>query len=294
MSKKPNIVFFGGEPLGLPSLQKLHESDLTPKLVVCSPDRPAGRGMKLSAPPIKQWSKEHDILVLQPGTYRDDYMREKLLESDWDIFVVVAYNFILPKWLLELPKFGCVNLHPSLLPALRGPSPIRTAILQNEPENIGISIMLLDEKMDHGPLLAQSAHTPAVWPVSGIELDETLTKLGAELLVKTIPKWLAGEIEPIEQNHNAATYTSLFKKGENEISLSPHTLPVDEDAVRTLHKIYAWQGIGDTYFLHNNKRIKIKDAGLSADGTLELYSVIPEGKQMMPFKTFLESLSSPR
>ena len=144
--------------------------------------------------------------------------------------------------------------------------------------------MLLDEKMDHGPIINQAAVvTEEKWPVKGPELDDILANSGAYLLTETVPKWLAGTLTPNEQNHDAATYTSLFRKGENEIILDPNNLPTGEAALEALRKIYAWQGIGDTFFVYKDKRVKIKDATLSESGALDLQIVIPENKQAMSF-----------
>ncbi len=287
------IVFFGGEPLGIPALEALAAAGIIPQLIVCSPDRPAGRGLPLVPPAVKQWAQTQNIEVFQPENYQDESAKQKLFATEWDLFVVVAYNFILPKWLLELPKKGCLNVHPSLLPALRGPSPIRTAILQNQPEAVGVTVMLLDEKMDTGPILQQQAYQPKVWPISGPILDGELAAQGGKLLAQVTPAWLAGEIEPKSQNHELATYTKMFKKGANELHISPLALPSGAEAFSLLCKIKAWEGIGDTFFVHNDKRIKIKAAGLSADSSLELYRVVPEGKAEMDFNSYLQSLAAP-
>lgn len=291
MSQKPNIALFGGEPLGVPALNKLKEAGIIPDLVVCSPDRPAGRGMKLVSPAVKIWAEENNIKTYQPTSLKDDSVKEALSSTEWDLFIVVAYNHILPSWLLNTPKKGCLNLHPSLLPALRGPSPIRTAILQNEPENIGVTVMLLDEKMDTGGIIEQEVHIPKTWPMSGPELDAILADMGGELLAEVVPVWLNDEVSPQEQNHDEATYTNKFLKGENELSINPFNLPSDEEAFNTLCKIYAWQGIGDTFFIHTGKRIKVKAADLTADGSLNIISVVPEGKKEMSFDSFLQSLT---
>jgi len=287
---KPKIAFFGGEPLGVTALEKLHEAGIIPDLVVCSPDRRAGRGLRLVPPSVKIWAESHNIEVFQPESYKDDAAREKLEAEEWDLFVVVAYNFILPKWLLDIPKKGCLNVHPSLLPALRGPSPIRTAILQNEPENVGVTVMLLDTKMDTGPILEQEVFIPEMWPMSGPALDTELASLGGELLAEVIPAWLNDQLSPQEQDHDMATYTKKFVKGDNELTLDLNHLPIGDEAMEALCKINAWSGIGDTFFMHEGARIKIKAAGLTASGSLELISVIPEGKKEMPFASFTQSI----
>lgn len=284
----PKIAFFGGEPLGLPSLQALVREGLTPSLVVCNPDRPSGRGQTLTPPPIKIWSEENNIDVFQPTSYKQKDGLARLITEDWDLFVVVAYNFILPKWFLELPKHGVVNVHPSLLPKLRGASPIRTAILKNLRDEIGVSIMLMDEEMDHGPILTQTPLTLSDWPINGPLLDDMLAQIGGDILAHTIPRFIAGDITPIEQEHVAATYTKKFTKADAEITLNPQSLPSGDEAFTTLCKINAFAGMSDCFFFDNGTRVKIKNAVLT-DGVLTPTRVIPEGKKEMDFTSYLQA-----
>lgn len=288
MNTIPKIAFFGGEPLGLPALQALCATGLTPSLVVCNPDRPSGRGQEVQAPRIKVWSQEQGIEVFQPTAYKDKDSLTILTETDWDLFVVVAYNFILPKWFLELPKQGVINVHPSLLPKLRGASPIRTAILENLRAEVGVSIMLMDEKMDHGPLLMQVPLSLNDWPIEGPMLDDMLGQIGGELLSMTITQWLAGTIAPIEQNHDNATYTKKFEKSDAEIHLDPQNLPIGDEASALLCKIHAFAGMSDCFFMDNGKRVKIKGATVK-NGTLVPTRVIPEGKKEIDFTVYLDS-----
>jgi methionyl-tRNA formyltransferase len=291
MKSQYNIAFFGGEPLGLPALEHLVKAGLTPELVICNPDRRSGRGLSLTPPRIKTWSLEHDIEVFQPTSYKASNRENlgRITDHQWDLCIVVAYNFILPKWLLEIPKHGVINVHPSLLPKLRGASPIRTAILENRKDEIGVSIMLMDEEMDHGPILAQEKFELAddVWPMRGDELDVLLAEKGGEMLSATIHKWLAGEITPTEQEHLAASYTKKFDKTDAELQLDPTNLPTGDEAFKTLCKINAFAGIGDCYFMDNGKRVKVKAAGLTAGGQLELHRLTPEGKKEMDFSVYL-------
>ncbi|MEY2665559.1 MAG: hypothetical protein RLZZ480_664 [Candidatus Parcubacteria bacterium] len=291
MKSLPKIAFFGGEPLGLPALEALVRAGLTPELVICNPDRPSGRGLELAPPRIKTWALQNEIEVFQPTSYKTSN-RESLTRitgEEWDLFVVVAYNFILPKWFLDLPKHGVLNVHPSLLPKLRGMSPIRTAILENLPDQVGVSIMLMDEKMDHGPILSKTSLSLNEWPISGPLLDDMLGQIGGEMLARTIPKWLDGSITPKEQEHLAATYTKKFEKPDAELQLDVTNLPTGDEAFMTLCKIKAFEGIGDCYFFDKGKRVKIKAAGLSTGGHLELYRVTPEGKKEVDFATYLQS-----
>lgn len=288
MNTKANIAFFGGEPLGLPALQALCSAGLTPALVVCNPDRPSGRGLEVTPPRIKVWAEAQGIEVFQPTTYKTKEELEQLIATNWDLFVVVAYNFILPKWFLELPKYGVVNVHPSLLPKLRGASPIRTAILDNLRAEVGVSIMLMDEKMDHGPILTQTPLSLNDWPIDGPMLDDMLAQIGGEMLAQTIPKFLAGELTPTEQDHDDATYSKKFKKTDAELLIDPTNLPTGDEAFNIFCKISAWAGIGDTFFMDNGKRVKVKGASLSS-GTLTLTRVTPEGKKEMDFVSYLAS-----
>lgn len=287
-----NFAFFGGEPLAVPVLNKLKEKNLIPSLIVCNPDRPSGRGHNLTLPPAKIWAEGEGIPVFQPDNYKDGAAENKLKEQAWDLFVVVAYNFILPDWLLKIPKHGSLNLHPSLLPKLRGASPIRTAILENLPDEVGVTVMLLDYKMDTGPILEQE---PLMlnnknWPMTGPELDKKLAKIGGELLADVIPAWLNDELLPQEQNHEQATYCTKLDKSKSELSLNPHKLPAGREAKKVLHTIYAFSGIGDSFFIHEGKRVKIKAADLTDGGTLRILKVIPEGRKEISWDDYLRTL----
>lgn len=287
MKNQPRIAFFGGEPLGLPALEALVRAGLSPSLVVCNPDRPSGRGQNLQAPRIKLWAQGQGIEVFQPTSYKDKDALSKLTDTQWDLFVVVAYNFILPKWFLELPKHGVINVHPSLLPKLRGASPIRTALLENRRDEVGVSIMLMDEKMDHGPLLAQAPVTLNEWPMSGPILDDVLALAGSEMLTNTITKLLAGTITPTEQDHDSATYTKKFEKADAQLNLDPFNLPIGDEAFKTLCKIHAFAGMSDCFFIDNGTRVKIKAATIEND-CLTILRVIPEGKKEISFSDYIK------
>ena len=286
------IAFFGGEPLGVPTLEALKQAGITPALIVCNPDRPAGRGQKLTPPPVKVWALDQGIEVFQPDSYKKPADLARLTDVQWDLFVVVAYNFILPKWFLELPKHGVLNVHPSLLPALRGASPIRTAILEDRLEDVGVTVMLMDEEMDHGPILEQTtvAIEESAWPLRGPVLDDLLAAAGGELLAEVIPAWLDGALSPQEQEHELATYTKRFTKEDANINLDPTDLPSGDAAYQALCRIRAFAGIGDAYFEYQDVRVKIKEAELANDGTLRLLTVTPAGKAPLPFAQYLQSL----
>lgn len=288
-----DFVYFGGEPLGVPVLKELEAAGLLPSLVVCNPDRPSGRGQKLTPPPVKVWAETRGIEVFQPNTHKNEATKARLTERDWDLFVVVAYNFILPQWLLAIPRHHVINVHPSLLPKLRGASPIRTAIKDNLPDQIGVSIMLMDAEMDHGPILKQLKMPidDTTWPLPGPTLDTLLAHAGGALLAETLVEWVGGALEPREQDHTQATYCSKLEKSERELRIDPHALPRGEAARQAWHYINAFAGIGDTYFVHQSNRVKINQA-MFTDGTLTLTQVTPEGKSPMPFTQYLQSITS--
>lgn len=288
--KEIRFAYFGGEPLGVTVLEELKSQGLVPELIVCNPDRPTGRKQELTEPPLKKWAQAEGITVFQPTSYKEHHAI--LTDTQWDVFVVVAYNFILPNWLLELPSRGVLNVHPSLLPALRGASPIRTAIKDNLVDTIGVTVMLLDEEMDHGPILEQEQFLPNAnkWPLPGPVLDGFLAKMGGRLLAEVLPAWVDDELSPQEQDHELATYCGKLKKADSELSIDPKKLPAGKYARICWHAIQAFEGIGGTFFVHADKRVKIAKAELTDGGSLRLLRVIPEGKSEMDFSQYLQSL----
>lgn len=292
MNKTPlKIAYFGGEPIGVPVLKQLEAAGILPSLIICNPDRPVGRKHELTPPPVKVWATEHDISVFQPETLKEKEQLSQLTEIEWDLFIVVAYGLIMPKWLIDMPKYKTLNVHPSLLPLLRGASPIRSAILQDMKQT-GVTIMQMDEKMDHGPIVAQSttSFTQPQWPIHGRELDAQLADLGGTLLAETIPKWVAGEIQTKAQDHTHATFSSKITKEMSELTINPRQLPTGSEAYEIFLKICAYDGWPGTFFIHSGKRVKIGEASLSTNGTLVMNTVIPEGKKECPFKTYLASI----
>lgn len=286
-SNNIRIAYFGGEPLGVPTLVTLKDSGIVPELIITNPDRPQGRKMQLTPPPVKEWALQNEIEVLQPESLRDSSVLTKLTEGDFDLFIVVAYGNIVPKSILHIPKLGTINLHPSLLPKFRGPSPIRTTILEDARET-GVTIMRMDEKMDHGPILMQEkiAIDANLWPVAGRTLDGLLATAGARLLAETLPEWIEGRIEEQEQNHTEATFTHKITKDMGEIDLT-------DDPYQNLLKIKAFDGWPGTFFFteENGKKIRVKivDAKLTPKGSMEITRIIPEGKKEMDYKDFIKS-----
>jgi methionyl-tRNA formyltransferase len=196
------IIFMGTPDFAVPSLAALVEQSAAAGwevvAVVTQPDRPAGRGGKLALSPVKTYALERGIPTLQPASLRKEPAAiEALRELSPDLVVVAAYGLILPPAVLEIPTYGCINVHASLLPAYRGASPISAAILDGLDET-GVTIMLMDEGMDTGPALAQAAQ-PIRSDDTTASLSQRLADQGASLLVETLPQWVAGEIAPVTQ-----------------------------------------------------------------------------------------------
>ncbi len=273
-------VFLGTPEIAVACVDALTQAGFPPTLVITAPNRPAGRGQVLTPPPVKIWADAHHIPTLQPEKL--DAVLDEINVQQWDVFVLAAYGQILSKKFLNIPRLGVVNMHPSLLPKLRGPSPIRTALLTNVREHVGVSIMIIDHKMDHGPVVAQKPITLETWPLMGSQLDTLLANEGARLLAEVLPAYVGGTITPHEQNHEEATYCKMIEKKDAEINLA-------DDAKINLQKICAYDGWPSAYtiFDKNGKKIRLKiiSAHIEA-GTLILDRVVPEGKNEMYFSDF--------
>ena len=276
---KPKIAFFGTPEFSVKILEAMKNAGFLPGLIITSPDKPKGRGRQLSPSPVKVWAEKNNLEILQPTKLNELQITNNELQNA-DLFVAASYGKILPKEILEIPKYGALNVHPSLLPKLRGPSPIQTAILNNE-EKTGVTIMLMNEKMDEGPILAQRELEYLISNSQFLNLEEQLAKLGGKLLIETIPKWLKSEIKPTPQNHSRATYSKLIAKKDGEINR-------DEPAEIIERKIRAFTPWPGAYTFYNGKRIIITKAELKNDA-LVIKRVKPEGKNEMEFSEFLKN-----
>lgn len=271
------IVFFGTPEFSVSVLEELYKKNIVPTLIITTPDAKVGRGLVLTPPPVKVWAEKHDIDIIQNHT--DDM----LVNTEWDLFIVASYGKILPSEILDLPRKGVLNVHPSLLPKFRGASPIVSAILSDEKET-GVSIMLLDEKMDHGPIIAQASVEIDNWPPKASVLEDILVTEGGKLLAEIIPPWMKGEIEAVEQDHGKATFSKKIAKEDGLLNL-------DDNDYTNFLKIQALEGWPGTYFFVNDKRVKVADADY-IDDKLVITRVIPEGKKEMNYEDFLRGLSS--
>lgn len=284
----PHIVFFGSEGISLTVLERMMGAGFVPGLIVAQPDKPKGRKMIPTPPEIITWAKEHDIPTIQPESLKKETPEQLQTTPNgelWDCLVVVSYGNIIPQNILDLPSRGALNIHPSLLPELRGPSPIVTAILQDKKET-GVTLMQLDTEMDHGPIVAQAKVNLEDWPVAAPILEDMLGSIGADLLIENLIPWINGDISAEEQDHDRATYCSFVHKKDAEINL-------DDDPYQNYLKIKAYEGWPQAYFFitHNNKqtRVKILDAQYQND-TLTITRVVPEGKKEMDYEAFMRGI----
>src|SRR5580704_13280788 len=210
------IVFMGTAELSCASLEKLAGSrEFSVAAVVTQPDKPKGRDLKLTPSPVKVLAEKLSLPVLQPLKAREESFIRQLHELKPDLMVVVAYGQILPQAILDVPPHGCLNVHTSLLPKYRGAAPIQWAIAEGEPET-GVTIMKMDAGLDTGPIL--STRCTAILPTDDSQiLHDRLAQLGAELLVETIPGYVAGKILPQPQPLEGATYAAKIKKEDGRI-----------------------------------------------------------------------------
>jgi methionyl-tRNA formyltransferase len=205
------LAFFGTSDFAVPILQKLLEAaSYEIGAVVTQPDRPAGRSKKMVSSPVKKWAVEKKVPVFQPESLLDD---DDLLEklAGCELFVLASYGEIIPKKYLQIPRFGFLNVHPSLLPKYRGASPIQAAILNGDFET-GVTIIRMDELLDHGAIVAKAAVNLTGKRFGYRQLHDELAKLGAQLLVKVLPEYLDGQIKPVPQEEAQATFTQKISK----------------------------------------------------------------------------------
>jgi len=246
MASDPLFAFFGSSVDSQYALEQLERVGLSPALVV-----------------------------------RDKTLPPELYNTAWDFFLVASYGTLLKKEVLALPKHGCLNIHPSLLPKFRGPSPYVSAILADE-RATGVTLMLMEERMDAGPVLAQAKIEIAEeeWPPKGLLLSQMLFTEGVNLLAEVLPDWLAGTLEPVEQDDSQATYTKKFSDADTLLDLNGNQR-------EQFLKVQAFNKNPRAYFINaKNKRIIVTDAAWT-DGELKILRVLPEGKKEMPYQDYL-------
>lgn len=295
------LVFMGTPDYAVNTLEALISAGHNVAAVFAQPDKPVGRKHIITPPPVKVCAENHGIAVYQPNTLRDGKAEEILKEIAPDAIVVVAYGKILPKEILNIPKYGCVNGHASLLPKYRGASPIQWCIVCGETET-GVTAMKMDEGMDTGDIL-KTAKTEIGDEETAEELFDRLSGLTAELLVNTLADLEKGNITPKKQDEEKASYAPIIKKEMAFLDFKNMTATEIHNAVRGY---YSWPC---AYFFLENKRIKVIKAAVAdntnakagtvikstdslviacKDGTaVELVTVQPEGSKPMSAKQML-------
>ena len=236
MSDAPRTIFYGSPDFALPVLSALIDGPWRPVAAVTQPDRPAGRGRKPKPPPVKELAQAAGIPVVQPQRLRDEAAIAQIAAFRPELQIVAAYGQLLPEAVLDLPAHGTLNVHASLLPRWRGAAPVHAAILHGDPET-GATIMLVDQTEDTGDILAQRPARIGASETAG-ELSDRLARLGAELLVETIPRWLAGEIAPQPQDASLATRARRIGKSAGEIDWTSPAIEIE----RQVRACTPWPG----------------------------------------------------
>ncbi len=303
VSNPLRLIFCGTPEFAVPTLEALLAAGHSIPLVVTQPDRPVGRKQVLTAPPVKQIALAHGLEVTQPEKIKNNLeFRARLEEISPDAIVVVAYGRIIPKWMLDLPRLGCINLHGSLLPKYRGAAPIQWAVAMGEPVT-GNTTMLLEEGLDTGPILLQQ-ELPIEAEDTSVEIFSKLSESGAPLVVQTLAGLADGSVLPVPQDHSQATLARILDREDGRMEFSAHT------ATELWNR---WRGFqpwpGAFTQLDEKKlivhRLKVAASGAShepgelivegnrlyvacAEGTtLELLELQPEGRNRMTAAEFL-------
>ena len=295
------VIFMGTPTSVIPALEGLCQMpEVDVVAAVTPPDRERGRGRRSEPPPVKEAAQRLAVPVLQPDRLRSQAVQGQLADLEPDVIVVAAYGKLLPKTVLELPPHGCLNLHPSLLPRHRGPSPVATAILEGD-DVTGVSLMLLDEGMDTGPVMAQREYALTGEETAG-ELTVTLFDMGADLLAQSIVPWTRGELQAQPQDDARATVSRKLERadGAADWTLSAETL------ARQCRAYSPWPGLytqweGKTLKLLEVSPLPISDqqqppglvvpatpvAVATGDGLLGLSRLQLEGRRPVTAREFL-------
>lgn len=252
---QPRILFAGTPEFALASLTALVESGKVPVAVLTQPDRPAGRGKKLTASPVKQYALEHDIPVLQPTTLRDADVVAELRALQPDIMIVAAYGLLLPPSVLDIPAAGCLNVHASLLPRWRGAAPIQAALLAGDKES-GVCLMAMAAGLDTGAVYAQAA-TPIGSAETAGDLHDRLAEMGGELLIGQLDAIISGRLKPTPQDETQATYAL-------KITTEDAALDWRADAVLLDRRVRAYNPVPGAWFMLGDERIKCWRARVTA------------------------------
>lgn len=305
IKRSPRIVFMGTPEFSVPVLDALIKNYKV-KAVVTQPDKQVGRSGKVTQPPVKVLAQQNNIVVLQLTRIKDQY--QEVIDLDPDLIITCAYGQILPKELLDYPKYGCINVHASLLPKLRGGAPIHRAII-NGYKKTGVTIMFMAPGMDDGDIITQK-EVEITDTDTASTLHDKLSKLGSELLIETMPSILEGKINRIKQNDAEVTFAPIIKPEDEKLDFSKTTREI-------YNKIRGLNSFPGAYIILDNKRIKVfesvvadeyypgkidgeivkiyKDGiGIKAsNGVIILTKIKPEGKSLMMARDYLNGLKEP-
>lgn len=292
------VVFMGSPDFALTTLRSLANRYQVVG-VVTQPDRASGRGRELKAPPVKLLAQELNIPVMQPQKLREPEAMQQLQAWNPDLIVVAAFGQILKKDVLDMPKYGCINVHASLLPRWRGAAPINAAVLAGD-EETGVTIMKMDVGLDTGPMLAMKHIRIRPDDTAG-SLFTALSTLGADLLIETLPAYMDGKLTPQPQPEEGATYAPMLKKEDGRLDFTQPAVEL-ERRIRAMNPWpgawFEWDGnvlkvgrgiVGEAKGKEVGSRLIVegRPAVRCADGVLILEEVQPPGKKMMSGKAFL-------
>ncbi len=277
------FVFFGTPELSVHALRALENEGLVPKAIITAQDTRQGRGLVLTPSPVKTWALSKNIPVYTPERLKENKEIHELCRQ-FEFGVLAAYGKIIPQSLLDCFSKGILNVHPSLLPLYRGPSPLEYQILNDE-KNYGVTIIKLDSECDHGPIIAQRevefAHTPSKEELGRVGFTE-----GGKLIAQYLGPYISGVLPPLDQNHTLATFTHKLEKKDGEI------LSSDTERQKFL-KYLAFQPWPGVFFFQKHKgtdiRIKITQASFE-DNMFIIEKVIPEGRKEILYQDFLKSI----
>jgi methionyl-tRNA formyltransferase len=300
MIQSLNLVFCGTPQFAVPTLEKLVESGIAVRLVLTQPDRPKGRGLELVASPVKRAAEKHQLPVFQPEKIKtNEELRAELEEINPDAIIVVGYGRIIPKWMLDLPRFGNINLHASLLPKYRGAAPIQWAIANGESVT-GVTTMRIDESLDTGDILLQQELAIAEDDTAET-LSPKLAAIGADLMIETLRGLDAGTIKPCPQKNAEASLAPILKKEDGRIDFGRSA----QEIYNRFRGFQPWPGAFTTF---RGKGLNVTGmrpasehvapgqllvkgnqlfAGCGNNSAIELLEIQPEGKKRMPAGDFV-------
>jgi methionyl-tRNA formyltransferase len=308
--EKYKIVFFGTSEFAVIALETFKQNGLIPDAIVTTPDKPQGRKLIMTAPPVKKWATElNEQTAENVGNLPNKipvFQFEKLADFKLpftpDLFIVASYGKIIPQSVLDMPKHGALNIHPSLLPEYRGATPLQTAILDDK-RNTGVTIIKMDEKMDHGDIVAvrKVDFKDKNWPPTFGTMEYVMAVHGANLLLENLDNYLQGKIDLKPQDHSLVTFTKKITKQDGEISIlgeagSDEISPEDRKnhEWKNYLKFQAFEEWPGTFFFIEKPsgekiRVKIKSAYFENDKMI-IERVTPEGGREMDYTDFLRGL----